>query len=240
MCFVKSNIAREVGRLVGCKERFWGRRYRAIEILDAEAQDGRLKYLIAQGAKEENLICSPLDWPGATAISALLYGSPIIGIWKDRTAEFHARRRAASVGETVSSRDFEIKYEVKLTPLPAWSEWTEEARRARIATLVEEVIAEGRERVQKTRRSPLGIQKVLGQNPHDRPIETKRSPAPLCHATDRNVRASYRRMLSAFLEAYRAASKRIRDGVLAALDDLPACCFPPPQKFRTTGLAVVT
>ena len=37
MCFVNSNIAREAGRLSGWREKFWGRRYRDIQILDDEA-----------------------------------------------------------------------------------------------------------------------------------------------------------------------------------------------------------
>lgn len=132
MCFVNSNVAREIGRLVGWREHFWGRRYRPIEILDAFAQEGRLKYLIAQGEKED-LVLRPQDWPGASSILALLDGAKLIGTWHDRTAEFKARKRAKRTGEKVNPRDFETVYEIKLAPLPAWRHWTEEARRARVA-----------------------------------------------------------------------------------------------------------
>jgi REP element-mobilizing transposase RayT len=47
---VGSNVAREVGKLVGWPEKFWGRRYRAIVVSNEdEAQIARLRYLLAQG-----------------------------------------------------------------------------------------------------------------------------------------------------------------------------------------------
>ena len=49
MCFVKSNLAREAGRIVDWKEKYWGRRYRAIEISDEEAAwVERLRYMLSQ------------------------------------------------------------------------------------------------------------------------------------------------------------------------------------------------
>jgi hypothetical protein len=53
MGFVNSNIAREVGRLVNWKEKFWGRRYQGIVVSDEPlAQMGRLEYFLANGVKE--------------------------------------------------------------------------------------------------------------------------------------------------------------------------------------------
>src|SRR5262249_51371648 len=48
-----SNLAREAGRLVRWREKFWGRRYQAIPISDEEAaQVERLRYVLAHGCKE--------------------------------------------------------------------------------------------------------------------------------------------------------------------------------------------
>ncbi len=191
MCFVNSNIAREVGRVVGWREHFWGRRYRPIEILDAFAQDARLKYLIAQGEKED-LVERAQDWPGASSLLALLNGSKLVGTWHDRTAEFHARKRAKRTGETVDPRNFATVCEIKLAPLPAWRDWTEEARRARVAAICAALAEESALRRKTSGRSAMGPEKVLRQDPQASPASTKRSPAPLCHATDRGVRARYR------------------------------------------------
>ena len=239
MCFVNSNIAREIGRLVGWREHFWGRRYRPIEILDAFAQEGRLKYLIAQGEKED-LVLLPQDWPGASSILALLHGTKLFGTWHDRTAEFKARKRAKQTGEKVDPRDFETVYEIKLTPLPSWRNWTEDARRARVAAIVEELITEGKARREESGRAPMGVAKILRQDPHGTPSATKRSPAPICHASDHATRTRYRRALYAFVDAYRAASKRIRDGALSAAGRLlPAATSLPPNWWTSNQWTLI-
>ena len=81
MCYLNSNLAREVGRLADWKEKFWGRRYQSIVVSDEEeAQISRLRYILAHGAKE-GLVGSPLQWPGAHAAPALVTGDPLVGVW---------------------------------------------------------------------------------------------------------------------------------------------------------------
>ncbi|HEX2556820.1 MAG TPA: transposase, partial [Nitrososphaera sp.] len=93
MTYFNSNLAREVGRLVQWREKFWARRYRAIVVSGEEAaQRERLKYVLSHGAKE-GLVSTPLEWPGAHALRPLLTGEPVTGIWLDRTQEYAARRR---------------------------------------------------------------------------------------------------------------------------------------------------
>ena len=51
--YVKGNIARELGRLHGWREHFWGRRYHSACIGDSdEAQLARLMYILSNGCKE--------------------------------------------------------------------------------------------------------------------------------------------------------------------------------------------
>jgi membrane glycosyltransferase len=45
MCFFNSKVAREAGRLHRWWEKFWGRRYRAIPILDDDKLIERAAYL---------------------------------------------------------------------------------------------------------------------------------------------------------------------------------------------------
>ncbi|MBZ0114050.1 MAG: transposase [Thermoanaerobaculia bacterium] len=98
MNFVNSNIAKEAGRLHGWREKFWGRRYRLVPITDEpEAQVARLRYLLAHGCKE-NLVRKPSEWPGASALKALLKGVPVVGHWFNRTEAYRAKRRGEKVG----------------------------------------------------------------------------------------------------------------------------------------------
>src|SRR5262245_54852756 len=47
MQFVNGNLARELGRLYGWREKFWARRYRAIVVShEEEAQVERLRYIL--------------------------------------------------------------------------------------------------------------------------------------------------------------------------------------------------
>jgi len=48
--YLNSNLAREAGRLVRWREKFWGRRFQAVIVSEEEeAQVGRLAYVLAQG-----------------------------------------------------------------------------------------------------------------------------------------------------------------------------------------------
>ncbi|HEV7518931.1 MAG TPA: hypothetical protein VGR07_21775 [Thermoanaerobaculia bacterium] len=58
------------------REKFWGRRYQAIPISEAEAAEvERLRYVLAHGCKE-GLVEHLRDWPGVSAVRALLGGVP--------------------------------------------------------------------------------------------------------------------------------------------------------------------
>lgn len=85
MEYVAGNIAREIGRLHGWREKFWARRYRAILVShEEEAQVGCLAYVLANGIKE-GLVERPHHWPGVHCARALCHGSELRGTWFDRT-----------------------------------------------------------------------------------------------------------------------------------------------------------
>ncbi|MBZ0111794.1 MAG: transposase, partial [Thermoanaerobaculia bacterium] len=88
MNFVNANIAKEAGRLHGWREKLWGRRYRLVPVThEPKAQVARLRYLLAHGCKE-NLVRKPSEWPGASALKALLKGVPVVGHWFSRTEAY--------------------------------------------------------------------------------------------------------------------------------------------------------
>ncbi|HKI02432.1 MAG TPA: transposase [Thermoanaerobaculia bacterium] len=79
MGYVNSNLAREAGRLVQWREKFWSRRYRAIVISDEEgAQIERMKYVLSNGAKE-GLVRTPEDCQESMAFATFSTASP----WRD-------------------------------------------------------------------------------------------------------------------------------------------------------------
>jgi hypothetical protein len=59
MQFVNANVAKEAGRLHAWRDRLWSRRYRAIVVADDIAAMGRLRYILAHGAKEGLLASRP-------------------------------------------------------------------------------------------------------------------------------------------------------------------------------------
>ena len=60
--------------------------------------------------------------------------------------------------------------------------------------------------------------------PHDKPLASDRSPAPLVHAATRAVRIMLRSAYYEFVAAFREAAIKLRRG-----DRLPQGAFPPPM-----------
>jgi putative transposase len=214
-----SKIAREIGKLHDWKEKFWGRRYRAIPVSDEpDAQIERLRYLLENGVKE-NLVAHPREWPGIQCVGALLDGEALEGTWFDRTVEYLARRAKREL-EPEESRSREM---VTLSPLPCWAHLGEAERRRRVAEMVEDIAQTAR--LERRGRGVLGRERVLKQAPHQRPSRCDRSPAPLVHAASKAMRLAMKAAYRAFLEAYRTASASLRAGEWRV--EFPPGCFPP-------------
>jgi hypothetical protein len=225
MGYFNSNLAREAGRLVDWREKFWSRRYRAIVVSGEEgAQRERLKYVLSHGPKE-GLVADAREWPGVHAIRPLLDGEPVQGHWFDRTQEYAARRR----GEEFDRLRYATPYTVTLSPLPCWEDLPPEVLKKRIAEVVEEIDAEAEARREKTAVPPMGADKIRRQNPHERPLRTKKSPAPLFLAATKRVREDLLSAYYAFVAAFREAAEKLKAGERGAL--FPAGSFPPAMPF---------
>lgn len=223
MAFVNGNIAREIGRLHEWRHRFWARRYRAIVVADDIAAVDRLRYILQNGCKE-GLVDRPADWPGLSCVQALAAGKELCGTWLDRTAEFHARRR----GERIIPGQFGSAYRVHLSPLPCWSDLSPARHRAACADLVAQVEAETSAARLDSREACVGPQRILAQHPHDRPVASDNSPAPLVHASSTDARKAFRRTYAAFVDAFRTAVACLRRGLEA---NFPVGAFPPGAPF---------
>jgi hypothetical protein len=225
MEYLGSNLAREINRLTGwCGPVFQGR-YSMIVVSEEEAaQVERLKYLLAQGCKE-NLVARPRDWPGIQSIGALLEGAPLTGHWIDHTREYAVRRR----GKACDSQRFVTEETLVLAPLPCWQRLSIETYRCRVAELVERIEREAAAERTRTGVDPLGRRAILACHPHFRPQVVAKSPAPLIHAASRAARLAFREVYTAFVSAFRDAAERLRGGDRFA--SFPPGSFPPGMPF---------
>ena len=215
--YFEAKLAKEVARRTNWRQKIWGRRYTAIPVSQEDAaQIERLRYLLAQGVKE-GFVPHPADWPGAHSIDAMLEGSPLGGIWRDRTAEYRARCR----GERPQPGDHDSEEVVELSVLPCWTHETPRAARGLARQLIEQIVS-------TARAVPKDYRRLLAKTrPTARPWRSKRSPAPWFHCASRTVRLELKRAYSEFLSAYRHAARRLQMGELTA--PFPDGCFPPPR-----------
>ena len=216
----KSKIAKEINRLHDWEGSVWHDRYRVIPISEEpEARIERLRYLIAQGVKED-LVESPLDWPGVHAAKHWVGGEAMTGTWVNRTAI------ARSVGESGNLEKHTQRLELKLTPFPGYSASAfRELVKEQLARVIEEETARRRAEGKRV----LGTRQVLRQHPHRRSPKPKHRKRPLIHAVSRRVRERYRVALQWFLETYRKAAKQLREGI--PKPEFPPGCFPPAGPF---------
>jgi REP element-mobilizing transposase RayT len=223
----QSALARAANRLYGWNSKFWDGRYSSVIVSDEpEVQLERLRYLLSQGCKE-GLVASPLDWPGATSHAALMNGyDSIEGDWIDRT-ELYRRRRSGE--QHLTERDVTSRNRVHLAKLPAFEHLSRAEYAAMVKLEIRAIERATRVRHHEEGTRPLGAAKVLAVDPQSRPETVKRSPRPKFHATKdiyKLLCAAYRQ----FLEAYGAASDRLRAGKVGVV--FPAGCFPPAMPPR--------
>jgi hypothetical protein len=225
MCYVASNIAREVSRLHDWEDKIWSRRYQAIVVSgEEEAQIARLRYLLANGTKE-GLIARPQDWPGVHVARALVQGEDPTGLWFNRTQEYAARNR----GESFDRLKYASPETLHLSPLPCWKHLPEKVWRERALNLIHEIEAEAAIKRSRTGSQPLGVSAILGRDPHDRPKHLKKSPAPLFHAASAKVRRELWEAYRWFVAAFRDAAEKLRAGDRNAA--FPLGSFPPALPF---------
>ncbi|NJL26484.1 MAG: hypothetical protein HC897_00730 [Thermoanaerobaculia bacterium] len=225
MQYASSNLAREVARITGWKQKIWGRRYQGIICTaEEEAQTSRLAYILRHGAKER-LVSSPRLWPSVHCIDALITGEPLRGYWFDRTKEGAAKRR----GEAFSRYDFATPETIVLSPLPCWRHLSPEAYRHRIADLVRQIEADAERKQRLGGWEPQGADGVKAQNPLEAPARSKKSPAPDFHAATKTALQALREEYREFVTEYRQASAKYLAG--DRLVPFPAGSFPPPMPY---------
>lgn len=233
MEYIHGNIARELGRPEhsNWRGRFWGRRGMPILVLTDTDLEARLRYLLANGTKE-NLVEHPTHWPGAHSARACCSGVPDVGLWIDRTGLARDLRRRT--GPKPLRSDHEHHYEVPLSPLPCWAELPPSEYREKVRALCDDIAAEAAAARAVSGGRVLGAKAAARVDPHSRAEDPDRSPAPPVHCSDRQLRARFLNAYRLFQECYRAATDRLRRGLSPrAFPDggVPIGChfaLPPP------------
>ena len=223
---VHSTLATAVNRLTGWAGPVF--RKASTIVVSPDAEEARLRYLLAQGAKE-GLVASPLEWPSAHCARALVGLEELRGVWRNRTYE--ARLSTPRRGRKPVPAEARTVYRIELAPLPSWAHLTVEERQSRARELVAGIEADARERHPR----PLGVSAICAQDPFARPTEIKRASAPRIHTFSRETRAAFDAADIAFRAEYIEARAMLRAGKLARL---PAGCFPPVTPFQSEASIV--
>ena len=191
MQYVGSNIAREVGRQHRWREKFWSRRYTASIVLDEAAQIDRLKYILSNSVKE-GLVKHPRYWPGVHCYRHLAEGTAFHGIWIDRTARHLFPR--------LSERQVTTKLKLELDQLPCYQDMSTHDYRSIIRSLAKEATTECESDVR-----PMGQKRILDTDPHSKPKDCDKSPAPICHSGCPEKRNAFVAAFREFVSDYRLA-----------------------------------
>ena len=213
MQYVGSNIAREIGRQHRWKEKFWSRRYTASMVLDEAAQIDRMKYILSNSVKE-GLVKHPRYWPGVHCYRNLAEGTPLHGIWINRTSQH--------VHSAVTEKQATTKLTLNLAQLPFYETLSTYEYRAAMRALAKEAVEDSQAESQS---QYLGQKRILNVDPHSSPKSTDKSPAPLCHSGCPRKYRAFVESFREFVSDYKHAYDRIVEGLLSV--ELPHGSLPP-------------
>ena len=223
LCFVNTNLSKELGELHGIKGPKL-QRFHAVPVSDEEEiQVERLKYLISNSVKED-LVERPERWPGVQGVTAASVEGRR-GRWYNRTREHAERQRGHKVDPEELATDEQVEY----SPIPCWAHLPEAEIRRRVADLVEQVVGEGARERERTGSKVLGIEAILAMDPLSSPETVEKSPQPRFHAYRDTVRRLMWEAYSLVLSAFREAAEKLKAGDRNAV--FPEGTFPPGLPF---------
>ena len=234
-CFAKSQIAREVQKVLGWTGGLFERGTRPVIVThEPEAQENRLRYLLSQGVKE-GLVPHPSKWPGVHSAKALLTGKmKHHGIWIRGTEKYEVtrtrrrleRRRRVRLRKGIDPSQFADKVTLELSPIPCWDGLTKSEIALRARELCAQVVEEHSDAIA---RVPSDYRKRVTDRRLRcfRPRRTKREEQPAVHAASLEVWREYVAAQTRWIAQFRAASARLRQGILVAIYEFPENAFVP-------------
>ena len=112
--YFMSKIAKELGRMHGWREKFWGRRYHSASLEDsARVQQERFLYILRNGCKED-LVDSPLEWPGVSTAHAFARGTA------SSTGSGTTEQRSITRDDAARLRPHRSAKSCDSPPFPSW------------------------------------------------------------------------------------------------------------------------
>jgi len=222
-CHFKTNVSKELGQLHDWPNGLWERRTSDIPV-EEDAVESRLRYYAAHGVKS-GIAKTPLAWPGIQWVRAVTEGTPLRGVWYNRTRlrklrDAWARQPKDERGRKPGLGAVSTHYTLELTPLPHIAHLSKKAQREYWQQLVAEALVAH----PCPTDTPMTAEQVLALDPHTRPASYKRTPAPFIHTHDPEVRATYRKEQRIFEATYRAANALRAQGEPAELPE--GACWP--------------
>ena len=230
--YLLGNLARATHRLRGRTGACFERRCSAEPILDDEALVERVVYTVINPVKAG--LCRRAEaWPGVVLFARGLRPEPIPVSWIDRDRDRQAGAAARRRGEaSPPSEAFRVEASLAIDPLPS------ELHGSGHGPLPGAIEAREQELAAERRQAglrPLGAARVLAQSWHATPRHPKRGPRPLCHTASPALREAFREGLRRFVELFREASERLREG--ASQLAFPEWSFPPGRPLVRPALA---
>lgn len=227
MQFLLANIARKIGTLHEWRGPFWQRRFSCEPVLDAEAELGRLRYILSHGVKER-LVAHHDEWPGLTCLKALEGEARRFPFFN---WDWRWRRRAlAGVGRW-SEKLVELE-SLEVEPIAAWARCDAPTRALLARSLVDEIAAQ----YATAGKRVVGVRAILRESPRREVALQPRPGRPLCHSSSQLVRLQWLRLYAEFRQAYREASQRFRAGELT-VEFPPWALAPAPGVPRSVACA---
>jgi len=229
--FLKREVSRRWGPYIDWPGTMW-EPYGSTALPTPESERAAFSYVLAQSTKE-NLVTSPLQWPGVHCASTLVRGRTRKGIWFDGTRYGRARhrQRQRKRPQHVARRDYEVIAHVSLAKLPCLAHLSDRDYRQHVRSLIDATEKEGARNREGKR--VLGRRRVL-QIPREHRSELPRLPwyenrrrRVICWANRAAPQTQkYLCKYWNFQDRFREASRRFRDGDLQIA--FPAGAFRPP------------
>ncbi len=197
MKYVLGNTAKAVNKQLHTTGKVWAERYKIQPILDDESTLEKMVYVASHGAKE-GLVDRCEQWPGLKSIDHARFGTVRSFTWRGAGGPTNERLHLS-------------------TP----SFWA-----GSVSDLCRKLVNDGNERAQEVRagQPALGLNRVLATAMGTTPAHTKRTRAPICHATRAEDRRMYKARIQSLRTAYAEASARYRAGKEV---EFPEGMFPP-------------
>ena len=143
---------------------------------------------------------------------SLAEGTPLHGVWVDRTAQYNQ--------PYLTEKDVATHYTLKLHRLPGHENLSEFEYRQLIRHLTNEALEEC-----EPEHPPLGAKRILSTEPHSQPEHSEKSPAPLCHSNCSENRRKFIAAFKSFVEGYKDAFRHALHHAMAK--EVPDGGIPP-------------